>query len=101
MQTILFLKATDLSLFQHPWLESILLEAGASKVTTLEYLPIESEHPQVEPILPKKFRKKFMQGKMPMFDAMVSFSSLEHSGLGSYGDGLNPYGDLMEMAKAW
>ena len=32
---------------------------------------------------------------------MVTFSSLEHSGLGRYGDSLNPWGDLITMAKAW
>ena len=37
----------------------------------------------------------------PFFDAVVSFSSLEHSGLGRYGEKLNPWGDLMTMARAW
>lgn len=31
------------------------------------------------------------------FDAIVSFSGLEHDGLGRYGDPLNPYGDLSAM----
>ena len=54
-----------------------------------------------------------------MFDAVFSFSSLEHSGLGRqglksqeittcikspylrYGDPLNPWGDMMSVAEAW
>ena len=32
---------------------------------------------------------------------MITYSSLEHSGLGRYGDSLNPWGDLITMAKAW
>ena len=32
---------------------------------------------------------------------MITFSSLEHSGLGRYGDQLNPWGDLIAMARAW
>ena len=32
---------------------------------------------------------------------MLSYSSLEHSGLGRYGDGLNPWADLIAMARAW
>ena len=32
---------------------------------------------------------------------MLSFSSLEHSGLGRYGDALNPWGDRIAVAKAW
>lgn len=35
------------------------------------------------------------------FDAMVTYSSLEHSGLGRYFDNLNPWGDLITMAKVW
>ena len=35
------------------------------------------------------------------FDGVVTYSSLEHSGLGRYGDQLNPWGDLIAMSKAW
>ncbi|CAK9303126.1 unnamed protein product [Gordionus sp. m RMFG-2023] len=37
----------------------------------------------------------------PGFDFAISFSSIEHSGLGRYGDSLNPYGDLEAMAQIW
>ena len=47
------------------------------------------------------FRKSVVDGTMPQFDAMVTYSSLEHSGLGRYGDSLNPWGDLITMAQAW
>ena len=50
---------------------------------------------------PKEFSDKFLDGTLPSFDTMVTFSSLEHSGLGRYGDQLNPWGDLITMAKAW
>lgn len=33
------------------------------------------------------------------FDFIVTFSSLEHSGLGRYGDPLDPFGDIKEMRK--
>ena len=32
---------------------------------------------------------------------MVTFSSIEHSGLGTYGESINPWGDLISMARAW
>ena len=32
----------------------------------------------------------FLKGELGPFDAVVTFSSVEHSGLGRYGDGLNP-----------
>ena len=34
------------------------------------------------------------------FDAILSVSSIEHDGLGRYGDPINPKGDLMFMEKA-
>ena len=33
------------------------------------------------------------------YDFVFSYSSLEHDGLGRYGDVLNPIGDLQSMAK--
>ena len=50
---------------------------------------------------PDEFSKIFLAGNLKKFDVVVSFSSLEHSGLGRYGDGLNPWADLIAMAKAW
>lgn len=35
------------------------------------------------------------------FDVVVTYSSVEHSGLGRYGDALNPWGDRQAMAHAW
>lgn len=37
----------------------------------------------------------------PLFDVAISFSSVEHSGLGRYGDPLNPFGDLEATAQSW
>ena len=36
-----------------------------------------------------------------MFDAVISYSSLEHSVLGRYGDPINPWADLITMSRAW
>uniref|UniRef100_A0A914XVS8 DUF268 domain-containing protein n=1 Tax=Panagrolaimus superbus TaxID=310955 RepID=A0A914XVS8_9BILA len=46
------------------------------------------------PDLPSK--KDDYYGK---FDFIVSFSSIEHSGLGRYGDPIDPIGDIREMNK--
>ena len=32
---------------------------------------------------------------------MVSYSSIEHGGLGRFGDAMHPWGDLVAMARAW
>jgi len=36
-----------------------------------------------------------------MFDVVFSYSSLEHAGLGRYGDPLDPYGDMESVAQIW
>lgn len=85
----------------HPWLESILLELGAARVTTLEYGTIISKHPRIDTLTPDQFRALYIQGNLPTFDGVVTHSSLEHSGLGRYGDALNPWGDILTVARAW
>ena len=35
------------------------------------------------------------------FDAVITYSSVEHSGLGRYGDAMNPWGDRQAVARAW
>jgi hypothetical protein len=82
-----------------PWLEAMLLENGAARVSTLEFGAIESEHPQIDTFTPQNFTQGFIKGEIPPFDFAFSYSSLEHDGLGRYGDVLNPDGDLQTMAK--
>jgi hypothetical protein len=86
-----------------PWLEAQLLAVGASHVTTIEYGTIVSQHPNVSTMTPAQVTQMFLSsnGAEPKFDVAVTFSSLEHSGLGRYGDTLNPWGDLQAVAKAW
>ena len=86
---------------ENPWVEAICLANGARHVTTLEYGHIDSQHPDVSSILPSELNKMFRDGVAPKFDAVVTFSSLEHSGLGRYGDALNPWGDIISIARAW
>ena len=86
---------------QSPWIETILLEKGAAKIVTLEYANITVEHPNITIMSPQQLKLLYNEQKGPSFDAVVSFSSLEHSGLGRYGEALNPWGDLITMAKTW
>ena len=85
---------------ENPWVEATVLSAGAESVTTLEYGAIKSEHPSINTLTPPEFQKKFQEGSLGLFDAIVTFSSVEHSGLGRYGDALNPWGDVLEIARA-
>ena len=72
---------------QTPWIESLLISQGANHVTTFDYIKIESEHPQTETLLPPEMSNKFSNGVR--YDLMVTFSSIEHSGLGRYVVGSN------------
>ena len=85
---------------ENPWVEACVLAAGAGRVTTLEYGVITSLHPQITTLTPDALRSQFAS-YMNRFDAVVTFSSVEHSGLGRYGDALNPYGDKQAIARAW
>ena len=82
-----------------PWVESLFLHYGARKILTVEFGEILSEHPQLATMVPKQFTESFLNAQIDQFDFGVSFSSLEHDGLGRYGDVLNPIGDLHSMAK--
>ena len=86
---------------ENPWVEACVLEAGAREIVTLEYGKIISQHDKVRSLLPSEFRQKYLNGTLGTFDGIVTFSSIEHSGLGRYGDALNPWGDILAIAKAW
>eukprot|EP00474_Spongospora_subterranea_P000021 CRZ00479.1 hypothetical protein [Spongospora subterranea] len=76
------------------------LRAGSGPILTVEFGEIISEHPMISTMIPKEFTESFLNGKIEPFDYGISFSSLEHDGLGRYGDILNPIGDLQSLAKA-
>jgi hypothetical protein len=86
---------------QVPWAEAMLINRGARKVITAEYNAISIGHPRSETITPYKLADKFVQGQVELFDAAFSYSSLEHTGIGRYGDPLMPHGDLEAMAQIW
>ena len=86
---------------ERPWLEACALAAGASKVTTIEYSNVTTDHPAIQVITPQEAARRWVHGTLPSFDAVATFSSLEHAGLGRYGDQLNPWGDIMAVGQAW
>jgi len=86
---------------ENPWVEACALRAGAGHVTTIEYGEILSKHPNVTTMTPDTARRFVLNASLAPFDAVVTYSSVEHSGLGRYGDALNPWGDLQAMARAW
>lgn len=75
-----------------PWIEAILINAGAKSVTTVEYNVPVCEHNIIKTTSYTDFTISEKQ-----YDAIFSYSSIEHSGLGRYGDPLNPNGDIETM----
>ncbi|RYH29028.1 DUF268 domain-containing protein [archaeon] len=84
---------------QTPWAEVGLLRHGAAEVITVEYLTIDSSHPQVYTMQPHELSAGFLSRSLRSIDFVFSFSSIEHDGLGRYGDPINPFGDLETMAR--
>ncbi len=81
-----------------PWLEGILLSYGATELTTVEYQETVTHDQRLHYIHPLLLAEQWTS-KANSFDFAASFSSIEHSGLGRYGDALDPIGDLREMLK--
>jgi hypothetical protein len=77
---------------QKPWIECICLNMGSKDVTTVEYNPPKCNYPNLSIISYNDF-----QNQEKKYDIIISYSSIEHSGLGRYGDGINPYGDLIAI----
>jgi hypothetical protein len=79
-----------------PWIEAILMNAGAKSVTTVEYNTPICHHPVLKTMSYVDFCASSAK-----YDAIFSYSSIEHSGLGRYGDPLNPNGDIETMERVY
>jgi len=84
-----------------PWAEAILLNLGAKHVTTVEYAKLIIEHKRVTTVTPDRLATRFISGQAVLFDTVFTYSSIEHSGLGRYGDPVAPFGDLEATAQVW
>lgn len=85
---------------ESPWVEAILLSHGrVKKIVTVEYHLINSTVPQIEYVHPTEFNRDWQKWSRQQFDFVFTYSSLEHSGLGRYGDRLDPNGDLKDLHK--
>ena len=86
---------------ERPWAEAMLVNLGASSITTIEYRRLFIDHERVTTISPYRMAELFLSGQAVAFDTVLSYSSIEHSGLGRYGDPLTPFGDLEASAQVW
>ncbi len=86
---------------ENPWVECVALNLGAPAVWTFEYGTIHSTHPRLKAKPYREIAKDYRDGRGEPLDWAASYSSLEHSGLGRYGDALNPEGDAEALAQIW
>jgi hypothetical protein len=86
-----------------PWVEALMLRAGAKSVTTIEFGKIHSTDPRINTLVPTEVAERWGAGTFEpeQYDFIATHSSVEHTGLGRYGDALNPWGDLEAMAQVW
>lgn len=79
---------------QYPWAEAICIAFGAKSILT-----VDSNPPTVNDseLLKVVHERDVCSDKK--FDAIVTFSYLEHDGLGRYGDYIHPNADLERMRK--
>lgn len=75
-----------------PWIEAMLINLK-NNVTTIEYNVPENKY---ENLQCKDYFNYFKNNK-ETYDVVVTYSSIEHSGLGRYGDPLDPNGDIDTM----
>ena len=68
-----------------PWVESICLANQFTNITTSDYEVRKLEDDRIKFVHANDIRNT-------KFDLIISFSSIEHDGLGRYGDPINPYG---------
>lgn len=77
---------------EEPCYEATAIHYGADNVTMVEYQKVTSEHSKIKTMTVSEFEKD-----ENLYDASISISSVEHSGLGRYGDELDPDGDIKAM----
>lgn len=77
---------------QTPWIEAMAINHRAQQVTTIDYNLPTCLHSAIATLAHHDF-----ETRSPKFDCIVTYSSIEHSGLGRYGDLLDPDGDLKTM----
>jgi hypothetical protein len=77
-----------------PWIESIVKMYSPRSITTSDY-----NVKTLKSNLTKFVQVESLNSMRAMFDAIFSFSSIEHDGLGRYCDPINPDGDKAAMRE--
>ena len=82
----------------NPWFEAIAISQGASSVVTVEYNKLTYHHALITTVTSLSDAAIAVAESAGDSDVVVfSISSLDHDGLGRYGDPIAPDGDLLTM----
>ena len=82
-----------------PWCECIAISLGAKEIVTIDYNYLSygdknnSKYNVIKTVSSEYF-DEFYRNSTNYFDIILSISSFDHSGLGRYGDPLDPDGDI-------
>ncbi len=84
---------------QEPWIEAVFLQRGCKSVVTVEYNVLD-----IKPEVSEKFNWHSIHyaefcASPKLYDLICSFSSVEHDGLGRYGDPMCASADFTAMAE--
>ncbi|MDB6081433.1 MAG: hypothetical protein JWO53_705, partial [Chlamydiia bacterium] len=75
------------------WYESVVLSYGGSPTTISPY-KITNEDARIHVLTPEEYAKNPQQ-----FDAVIAVGSIQNTGLGRYGDAINPNADCLAMEQ--
>jgi len=79
---------------RNPWIEVVCIGHGAASVTTVDYNIPKCDNPRIRCICVDQHTSE-----NKLYDCVFSFSSIEHDGLGRYGDPIEPNADLKSMSN--
>lgn len=83
-----------------PWIEAMSYELNASRIITLDYTRKYWHDPKLEWYHVNDYLEDALEGEiLEQLDNAATFSSIEHSGLGRFGDPLSPNGDIEAMKQ--
>lgn len=77
-----------------PWAEAIVLAYGAKQVYTVDFNKPVCDDPRIITMDIAELDASTMT-----YDVVLSYSSLEHDGLGRFGDPMHPYGDVERVKR--
>jgi hypothetical protein len=80
-----------------PFYESMLIALGVAKVTVFEYNDLTYNHEKI--FVDSSFDQYKTDKGLPKFDFIFAISSLDHDGLGRYGDTICPSSDFLSMER--